>query len=72
MVLIHDVDGDGVLDVIASGYLSNEIVWYENQRPPGMVQNNPSFVRHTLFSITAPQGLALAQRLRRRAAGGGC
>ena len=53
-MLIHDVDGDGVLDIIASGNTSNEIAWYENQRPAGTVQTDPSFVRRTsLCSVGA-------------------
>ncbi len=61
VVLIHDVDGNGVLDVIAAGNVAGEIAWYENQRPPGVIQTNPTFLKHTLFSISSPGGLALAQ-----------
>lgn len=59
-VLIHDVDGDGVLDVIAVGKLVNEIAWYESSRAGGVPDANPTFTKHLIASPNLPYGLALA------------
>ena len=37
---IGDLDGDGDLDIAASGYRGNNIVWYEN--------NHPVWNKHTI------------------------
>lgn len=59
-VLIEDVDGDGVNDVIAAGGNSSEIVWYENLRDAGTVEFFPEFQRHTLAVVEEPLGLTMA------------
>jgi hypothetical protein len=59
--LLHDVDGDGVLDVLASARGSGELVWYENLRVAGEVQDAPAFVAHPLAMLDDPGGIALAQ-----------
>lgn len=61
VVIVQDVDQNGVDDVIASGGMSNEVVWYENLRNPGTVDANPTFVRHTITGLVQASGLALVQ-----------
>lgn len=56
--LIHDVDGDGVLDVLASAYNGDELVWYENDRTGP--DDDPTFTRHTIATPPAPYGMELA------------
>jgi len=58
--LIHDVDGDNVMDVIAVGRTANEIAWYANSRPAGTVNDNPTFSKHILATPNGPHGLTLA------------
>jgi hypothetical protein len=56
-VLIHDVDGDGVLDVLAVARNGDEVVWFENLRAaPG----DPTFARHTIAAPPSPFGMRLA------------
>jgi hypothetical protein len=50
--VVIDVDNDNDLDVIAVGKISNEIVWYENQRTD--VNATPTFAKHTIANLTQP------------------
>jgi hypothetical protein len=58
-ILAHDVDKDGVTDIVAHDVGGNAIYWYENGRAPGTTNNNPTFTRHTIASLTAPRGISL-------------
>lgn len=58
---IVDVDGDGVLDVVAAGRLNGQAVWYENLRAPGQVVAQPSFTRHVIANAFNVGGLTVAQ-----------
>ncbi|MBI3957231.1 MAG: VCBS repeat-containing protein, partial [Chloroflexi bacterium] len=60
-LLVHDVDGDGVLDVIATSRAGNVIAWYENQRAAGTPDPAPGFTRHNLAAPSQPSGAYLAQ-----------
>lgn len=61
VVVVADVDQNGVNDVIASGGMSNEVVWYENLRSPGTPDPNPAFLKHTIAALPQASGLALQQ-----------
>ncbi len=58
--LSHDVDGDSVPDVLAVNRDGDQIVWFENGRSAGNVNNNPTFSSHILATPSAPYGLTLA------------
>jgi hypothetical protein len=60
-VLTHDVDGNGVPDVVAVGTNSGEVVWYENLRAPGTEADAPAFTRHVIASPQEPHDVRLAQ-----------
>jgi cysteine-rich repeat protein len=60
-VLVVDVDRNGTLDVVACGRDSGEVVWYQNQRLPGLVDPNPTFARRVLASLPNPGGMAFLQ-----------
>lgn len=51
--LLHDVDGDMDIDIVASSYSGGELVWYENQQP--------DFVRHTIAAVPGPYAMHLGQ-----------
>ena len=59
--LVHDVDGDGVTDVIAVGRSSGQVAWYENRRAAGSTDGTLSFTKHLIASVAQPNGLALAR-----------
>jgi hypothetical protein len=58
---IADLDQDGVLDIVAVGRNNGQVVWYENNRTPGQVNNNPTFTRHVLASVLQPGHVAVGQ-----------
>ena len=59
--VVHDVDNDGVLDVIAAGRDSGEIAWYKNNRAPGTTNAAPTFTKYVIASsINRPYGLHFA------------
>lgn len=60
-VLVQDVDADGVMDIIACGRDSGEIVWYKNNRTPGTTNSAPTFTKFVIASgVNRPYGLHLA------------
>ncbi len=54
--VIVDVDGDGILDVLAAGRDSDEIAWYRNGRTG--IDENPSFTKFVLATPPAPVDLS--------------
>ena len=58
-VLTHDVDTDGVLDIVAVDKAGGAIVWYENGRS-ATPETVLTFSKHTLATVPAPYGLVLA------------
>jgi len=58
---VHDVDGDGVLDVIAASDGSDQVAWYENLRVSGTVDATPSFTKHVIANVDEAGGIDLAQ-----------
>lgn len=59
-VVVADIDGNGVLDIVAAGEASGQIVWYENNTPPGQTNGAPTFTRRALANPPAPKFLGLA------------
>ena len=59
-VQLHDVDGDGVLDVMALGGGSDQVAWWANGRTDGQVDDDPTFTKHVISSPPAPFDLRLA------------
>jgi hypothetical protein len=59
-VLTHDIDANGVPDIVASSTGISEIVWYENGRAPGATESDITLTRHVLATPTAPYDLHLA------------
>lgn len=57
--LAHDVDGDGVVDIVAVSQSGGEVFWYENGRSGG-VDNNPTFSKHTIATPPLPYDIELA------------
>ena len=60
MVIVHDVDKDGVPDIIAAANSGNEIAWYENSRTAGTTNNSPTFTKHSIVTLASPTGIMLA------------
>ena len=56
-VLRHDVDGDGVEDIVALGRLGSEIAWY---RMAGGLEWEPTFQKHVIATPLMPYHIALA------------
>jgi len=55
-IYIADIDSDNDLDVAATGYLANRVVWYEND---GTLPVN--WIKHTIDSLyTSPHGIHAA------------
>ncbi|MBK6688740.1 MAG: VCBS repeat-containing protein [Deltaproteobacteria bacterium] len=59
-VVVADIDGNGVLDVVAAGEASGQLAWYENNTPPGQTNGTPTFTRRNIASPPAPKFLGLA------------
>lgn len=56
----QDVDGNGVIDIVALGKNSNIIAWYENGRAPGAINNTPAFTRREISMPNAPDNFIFA------------
>lgn len=56
----QDIDGNGVLDIVALGKNSNIIAWYENSRAPGAINNTPTFTRREIATPNAPDNFIFA------------
>lgn len=59
-VAVHDVDADGVLDVMALGSNSSEIAWWQNGRDQGQTVDNPAFSKHVIATPSGPYAMDLA------------
>ena len=60
-VLTHDVDGDGVLDVVAAGNDDNDVMWYANSRAAGLTDLNPAFAAYSFGLIPGPYDVAVVE-----------
>lgn len=56
-VITHDIDGDGMADVIAAGFEDNDIYWYRNDTADGAL----TFEGFTTGLTPAPYDLAIAE-----------
>jgi hypothetical protein len=59
IILVHDIDKDGVPDILTHDIADNAIYWYENSRVAGTTNNSPTFTRHLLALQNTPSGLNL-------------
>lgn len=59
--LVFDVTGNGVLDVVAAGRASDQVVWYENRRSPGQPSTLPTMTRRPIAQVDAPGSIVAAQ-----------
>lgn len=56
-VAVHDVDNNGVLDIVAVGANSSEVAWWQNPRAPGQTVDDLSFTKHRIASPSGPYAL---------------
>jgi hypothetical protein len=49
-VVLADIDGDGHLDAVTAGYVSNTLAWYENPGPDGWDREWPRHVIDTTLT----------------------
>jgi hypothetical protein len=61
VVMITDVDLDGVPDVVASSRNDSELVWFENLRAVGTIEPVATFARHTIANPNLPTAIAFGQ-----------
>jgi len=57
-LVVHDVDADGVLDVVTASVDDGEIAWYESDRgdqPSGTI----AFTKHIIDTVASPYGVAM-------------
>lgn len=59
-LIVADVDGNGVADILAVGNESDAIAWYENMRRPGTEAEAPAFTKHVIATPNAPFDITLA------------